>query len=136
MVWPGSFEFVNEDPYVIVDAAHNVSSVDSLVESLNLYFPEKKIHFVVESPMVMNSAGMLLALKDKAADIRVVTDYVDEDQIEKFKLLVESAEMKVERFEDLNSAIQDAVDKVEFDGIIVSFGSLHQALEVRQFFNK
>ncbi len=135
VVWPASFEFVNEDPYVIVDAAHNVSSVDSLVDSLNLYFPEKKIHFVVESPMAMNSAGMLLALKDKAADIRVVTDYVDEDQVEKFNLLIESAEMNVERFEDLNSAIQDAVDKVELDGIIVSFGSLHQAMEVREYFN-
>jgi dihydrofolate synthase/folylpolyglutamate synthase len=136
VVWPGSFEFVNEDPYVIVDAAHNVSSVDSLVESLNLYFPEKKIHFVVESPLALNSAGMLLALKDKAADVRVVSDYVDEDQVEKFNLLVESTGIKVERFDDIESALKDAVDNVEFDGIIVSFGSLHQALEVREYFNK
>ncbi|MCR4781597.1 MAG: hypothetical protein K5851_02445 [Lachnospiraceae bacterium] len=131
VVWPGSFEIISEKPYVIVDAAHNVSSVEVLVESLNLYFPEKKVHFIVESPIAHKSAGMILALKDKAADIRVVNEYETREQAEKFDLLVESAEIDVKRCNDVKGALSDALSNATSDDIVVAFGSLALAMKIK-----
>jgi dihydrofolate synthase/folylpolyglutamate synthase len=45
-VWPGRFELLKKNPYVIVDGGHNEEGAEVLKESLLRYFPDKKIRFV------------------------------------------------------------------------------------------
>lgn len=45
--WPGRLEMVSENPFVLVDGAHNPSAVRRLVESLETYFPEEKFDFIL-----------------------------------------------------------------------------------------
>ncbi len=45
--WKGRFSIVNRKPLVIVDGAHNEDAAHSLAKSLQLYFPNKKLTFIM-----------------------------------------------------------------------------------------
>lgn len=45
--WQGRFELMQENPVIIRDGAHNVDAVKRLVETLTVYFPDKKFSFVM-----------------------------------------------------------------------------------------
>lgn len=59
----GRFEILKKNPFIIVDGAHNADGMQRLKESMDTYFPEKKI-------LVM--AGIL---KDK--DVNAITDVMN-----------------------------------------------------------
>ena len=132
IVWPGSFEIVSEKPYVIVDAAHNVASVQSLMETLERYFPGKKFHFVIDTPILNNSIGMVMALRGKAYDVRLVGELNSDETVDKISKLFETTDVNIMLFDELDKAIEDATSKAKEDEIIVSFGSLQQALFVKE----
>ena len=45
--WPGRLELLSEGPLILVDGAHNPSAVESLVESLEMYFPGEAFDFIL-----------------------------------------------------------------------------------------
>jgi dihydrofolate synthase/folylpolyglutamate synthase len=45
--WPGRFELMRREPDFVIDCAHNTQGAARLAESLNEYFPGKKITFVI-----------------------------------------------------------------------------------------
>ncbi|MCE1254600.1 MAG: bifunctional folylpolyglutamate synthase/dihydrofolate synthase, partial [Anaerolineae bacterium] len=46
VVWPGRFELLSTDPYVVVDSAHNRDSARRLRETLDDYFPKRDVLLV------------------------------------------------------------------------------------------
>lgn len=45
--WPGRFELLNHEPAFIIDGAHNMPGIKALEESIQAYFPNKKITFLM-----------------------------------------------------------------------------------------
>ena len=45
--WRGRFEVVSEDPFILVDGAHNADGAKKLYDSLTMAFPGEKFHLVV-----------------------------------------------------------------------------------------
>lgn len=45
--WRGRFTTLRHDPVVIIDGAHNPGAARELKQSLELYFPGKKLYFVM-----------------------------------------------------------------------------------------
>jgi dihydrofolate synthase/folylpolyglutamate synthase len=45
--WPGRLECINEDPSVIIDAAHNPAAANALAKSLKKYFLEKQKKIII-----------------------------------------------------------------------------------------
>lgn len=46
-VWAGRFEVLRRDPAVIVDGSHNAEGMEKLAESLELYFPGRKVRLIL-----------------------------------------------------------------------------------------
>ena len=46
-IWRGRFTLLRRDPVVIIDGAHNPGAAQELKQSLQLYFPDKKLHFIM-----------------------------------------------------------------------------------------
>ena len=44
--WPGRLDVVSDNPFVLVDGAHNPSAVERLAESLRVYFPGEQFDFI------------------------------------------------------------------------------------------
>lgn len=47
VVWPARFEVVRQQPVFIVDGGHNPQCVDSLMQNLQRYFPDRRYIFVI-----------------------------------------------------------------------------------------
>jgi dihydrofolate synthase/folylpolyglutamate synthase len=45
--WPGRMELLLEDPFLLVDGAHNGSGVAALAGSLRMLYPGEKFHFIM-----------------------------------------------------------------------------------------
>lgn len=60
--WPGRFQLIRRVPSVIVDGAHNPAGARALRASLEAYFPERRITFVLGMSEDKDKAGILAPL--------------------------------------------------------------------------
>ena len=44
--WRGRFTIIQKEPYVIMDGAHNPAAAQTLRDSLQIYFPGRRLHYV------------------------------------------------------------------------------------------
>ena len=44
--WKGRMEIINEDPFFMIDGAHNSHGVLALASSLKELYPNEKFHFI------------------------------------------------------------------------------------------
>jgi dihydrofolate synthase/folylpolyglutamate synthase len=61
-LWPGRFEIVSRQPWIILDGAHNAASAVMLKESLAKFVPGKKIILVLGISRDKDIAGICKAL--------------------------------------------------------------------------
>ncbi len=64
--WPCRFEILAQDPYIVADVAHNPQGIQVLCETLDEYFPDKKIHVIFGCMKDKDYHQMLLLLKNRA----------------------------------------------------------------------
>lgn len=67
--WPGRFEILNRDPFVVVDSAHNLASSQKLHQALDEYFPEQALILIFGCSEDKDAAGMLSELAPRAEHI-------------------------------------------------------------------
>lgn len=60
--WPGRMEVLQRDPLVILDCAHNPYSIETLIHSLDKWFPQTRWILVYGASADKNIGGMLEAL--------------------------------------------------------------------------
>ena len=60
--WPGRMEIINESPLIVIDGAHNPGAAVKLKESIEMYFTNKRIAFIMG----------VLADKDYSKEIKIV----------------------------------------------------------------
>ncbi len=46
-VWPGRMQIISNDPFILIDGAHNPSGVRALYDSLKAEFPNEKFSFIM-----------------------------------------------------------------------------------------
>lgn len=71
--WKGRMEIVNENPFFMIDGAHNSHGVWALRESLRELYPEEKFHFIMGVMADKDYEEMIDALLPLAIDFVTVT---------------------------------------------------------------
>ncbi|MFA6217425.1 MAG: folylpolyglutamate synthase/dihydrofolate synthase family protein [Candidatus Omnitrophota bacterium] len=61
-LWPGRFEIISREPWIILDGAHNAASAEMLKQSLVKLFPGKKVILVLGISRDKDIAGICKAL--------------------------------------------------------------------------
>jgi dihydrofolate synthase/folylpolyglutamate synthase len=72
--WPGRLEIIRRSPTIILDAAHNVASIQALVDTLRESFPAGRRRLLLATTHDKDVEGMLRLLLPEFADI-VLTRY-------------------------------------------------------------
>lgn len=128
----GRFEVISENPYVIIDGAHNEAGSLALEESLKFYFPNKKILFVLgilEDKDINKIIGNLIEVsKDfivtvpnnlRGANTRILA-----------KVIKEKGGSPIEVPQPLE-AVNEALSKIQEYDVLVFAGSLYLIGEIR-----
>lgn len=71
--WKGRMEIINEDPFFMIDGAHNSHGVLALAKSLQELYPNEKFHFIMGVMADKDYEKMIEALLPLAIDFITVT---------------------------------------------------------------
>ncbi len=72
-VWPGRMQILSQDPFVLIDGAHNPSGVNALYTSLIAEFPNERFSFIMAVMADKDYAEMAEIIKPVAERIYTVT---------------------------------------------------------------
>ena len=130
--WRARFEIARREPPVIFDSAHNQDSFEKLYETLDAYFPDKKVYLIFGASEDKNIPGMFAALKPKIKKIIVTrADHPRALEVERIQQLAEQAGAESEAVTPVKSALARALELSSKDGsIVLSAGSMFVTAEV------
>ena len=136
--WPGRFEVLQQHPYVIIDAAHNHESSLRLIDTIQELFPFQKINLIFGASGDKDIEGMLrnfaqiskLVIFTKSTHPRAA-------EPEKMQQLLRSPLCDTIIIEDVQDALNFALQEAKDEEIIVASGSIFIAAAVREtWFNR
>jgi len=130
--WRARFEIARRNPPVIFDSAHNQDSFAKLGETLEMYFPGKKVYLIFGASEDKNIPGMFAELKSKIRKIIITrADHPRALEVEKIQQLAEQAGAEFEAVTPVKSALARALELSSKDGsIVLSAGSMFVTAEV------
>ena len=125
-LWPGRFTVVAKKPWFIVDGAHNKAGAEQLAQSLALYFPQKRIIFIMGVLRDKDYTGMLAVTCQYADQIITVTPPENARALPAYDLAVEASLVhpNVTAADSLEEAVEMSYLLAEREDVILSFGSL------------
>ncbi|TGA99480.1 bifunctional folylpolyglutamate synthase/dihydrofolate synthase [Sporolactobacillus shoreae] len=71
--WPGRFERMSENPLIIIDGAHNVQGTEALVQTVNRYYPSRRIRVLYAALEDKQYEKMVRIIETVASEITLTT---------------------------------------------------------------
>lgn len=124
--WPGRFTVVDKKPYFIVDGAHNEDAARRLAQSLELYFPNRRIVYIM-GMLKDKECGKVIALTHALADqIITVTPPDNPRALPAYRLAQEICKVHpgVTAADSLEEAVEMSRLLAGKEDVILAFGSL------------
>lgn len=125
-VWPGRFTVAGKKPYFIVDGAHNEDAAKRLAESVEFYFTNKRIIYIM-GVLRDKEYEKIIALTHALADqIITVTTPDNPRALPAYELAREIAKVHpdVTAVDSLEEAVEMSRLLAGKDDVIIAFGSL------------
>lgn len=125
-VWPGRFMVVDRRPLFVVDGAHNRDAADRLLETVRLYFPDKR-KIMIAGVLADKEYDYVMSLLTPLA-ARVITVMTPDNPralpAEELAEDIRNYNENVEAAESLSDAVRRARAYAGEDDLILAFGSL------------
>jgi len=124
--WPGRFTVLQKKPYFIVDGAHNEDAAKRLSESIEFYFTNKRIIYIM-GVLKDKEYERIIGLTHAYADqIITVTTPDNPRALPAYDLACEIAKVhkKVTAVDSLEEAVEMSMLLAGKDDVIIAFGSL------------
>ena len=128
--WPGRFEILSENPFVIIDGAHNDEGISTLVHELSTRYADKYIHIVFAALKDKKFDKMIAQLDQIANQISFVSFDFPRAAAAQDLLEVSHLPNKL-AVEDWKAYLQEEMVNLETDSILVVTGSLYFISEAK-----
>ncbi len=136
--WPCRFEIVRREPPVILDSAHNQDSFEKLGQTLEDFFPGRKVILIFGSSEDKDGSGMLAALKGRLK--LVLATQANHPRALEPAIIVATAErlgIGAEAVLPVEAALARALELAASGGeIVLSAGSMFVTAEVKTAWEK
>ena len=137
--WPGRFEILHTDPYVILDGAHNLEGVEVLCTTLEESFPKGKLIVLFSALRDKDVRGMIGKLAPICDEVLVTTiehpRAADPAEIEKM-FRESNANLKIQTIPDWNECLDAWVRLGSHKSILLATGSLYFISDIRKILRK
>ena len=131
--WPARVEVIARDPVVIIDAAHNVASIESLLETLQESLGNQRRILIFATTLEKDCSGMLQLLLPRFDEV-VLTRYKNNPRgvpvVELAALASEITSRALHQCEDVGSAWSLAHSLAAPEDLICGTGSFFLAAEL------
>lgn len=125
-VWRGRFTLLRRDPVVIIDGAHNPGAAQELKQSLELYFPGKKLHYIMGMFKDKDFQTVIELTAPLAEDIITVETPHNPRALsaEALKEAVKAVNPQTKAAESIAQAVKMSLERADKEDVIIIFGSL------------
>ncbi len=134
-LWPGRFEVVSKNPWVVLDGAHNADSARVLKDAVRNYFPDKKVILILGVSKDKDIKGICSELSPLAS--RIILTRAKNDRSlnpDELPLFLEGlTKLKPQIVSNAKEAFKKANDMTRQDSLILISGSLYLVAEAREF---
>lgn len=134
-VWPGRMEVISKEPLIIIDGAHNPGAVLELRKTLDLYFTNKRITFIMGVLSDKDFSKEAEIIADRAERIITITPS-NSRGLDGHKLAETLVKYNhnVQVADSLKQAAEESIDTIKENSadMIVAFGSLSYLGELKQ----
>lgn len=133
-VWRGRFTVLLTSPLFIVDGAHNEDGAEVLKKSLELYFPDRRIFYIMGMFRDKEYDKVLALTAPLAESILTVQTPNNPRALDKYELARAAGKYhpKVKAAENIVSAVEESLQKAEKNDVILAFGSLSFLSEIEK----
>lgn len=124
--WPGRFTVAGRKPYFILDGAHNEDGAKRLAESVEFYFTNKRIIYIMGVLKDKEYGKMIAATHGLADQIITVTPPENPRALPAYELAQEAAKVhpNVTAADSLEEAVEMSRLLAGKEDVIVAFGTL------------
>jgi len=135
--WPGRFQILQQHPTVLVDGAHNVTSMRGLVSNIKAYFAHKRIFLVFGTSCDKDIPGIVNELVPLSPQV-IVTRTAHSRAAPLSTLATEFSKRGIEpeTEETVSEAISRALSLAARTDIICVTGSLFVVAEALAYFSR
>ncbi|MCL4393391.1 MAG: bifunctional folylpolyglutamate synthase/dihydrofolate synthase [Chloroflexi bacterium] len=131
--WPGRFQVLGRDPFVVVDGAHNGDSMRRLIETLDGVFPQARWCFVFGASGDKDIAAMLAEIGMRASALVLTTSHNPRAATPaRLTEIAANCDVRSTTAPDIPSAIREARASAGRDGVVCITGSLFVVAEAQQ----
>lgn len=124
--WNGRFTILKKEPYFIVDGAHNPDAAKKLKQSIQMYFEDKRLIFLM-GVFKDKQYDQIASILTPMADTVIVMETPDNPRAlpaDELAKTVKHYNQNVITAASLEDAVQKGFELAEENDVIVAFGSL------------
>ncbi|MBN1327219.1 MAG: bifunctional tetrahydrofolate synthase/dihydrofolate synthase, partial [Candidatus Cloacimonetes bacterium] len=130
-VWTGRFQYLSHKPDIIIDGAHNVQGIQTLITNLDILYPKQKLVFIIAILRDKNLKGVIDLICTKASFIYISRNSSTraaecEDQTK----YVKANRIDYDIADTVINAYKQAVEKLSANDVLVITGSLYTISEI------
>lgn len=125
-VWRGRFTLLRRDPVVIMDGAHNPGAARELKRSLELYFPGRRIHYIMGMFKDKDFQTVIEITAPLAENIITVETprHPRALSAQALKEAVKTVNPRAKAADSIAQAVKMSLEQADKEDVIVIFGSL------------
>lgn len=132
--WPGRFEILGKKPPLIIDGAHNPDAVKRLMESVDFYFTNCPIIYIMGVLKDKAVEEMVQLCADRAKMIITVTPPRNQRAMRAYDLagIIRAHNPHVTAADSVEEALEEAILLSGGEAVILAFGSLSYMGRIRE----
>lgn len=136
--WGGRFTVIAKEPIFIIDGAHNPDAAIKLEESVQEYFPDKNIYYIMGVFKDKEYEKVAQITAGYAREIYTIATPKNERALPADELaqVVKKYNSRVQAKASLKEAVDAAYEKAEPEDVIIAFGSLSFLGEITRIVKK
>ena len=136
-VWRGRFEILSQNPFIIVDSAHNVDSTKKLINAIDDYFANYEVILIFGASEDKDIDGMLKLLS-KRAKVIIFTKSSHPRAIEPVEIRDIAIKYKDNIFTTINckEALELAMKSIKKNQLILVTGSIFVVAAISNLWDK
>ncbi|MDQ0158764.1 bifunctional folylpolyglutamate synthase/dihydrofolate synthase [Alkalibacillus salilacus] len=129
--WPGRFEVVRHNPDVILDGAHNVEAIQSLIDTINQKYDKNNV-YILCSFLKTKPVDQMMSLFSEQFSQIFLTTFDFNNNYEYYELKEKYENGKTIIIEDWEVAYKQLINQMESSDALVITGSLYFVSEVKR----
>ena len=131
--WPGRMEILGQRPLVLVDGAHNVFSMQRLLDALGSYMTYERLLVVFGAGHTHNPGDLLETLLPRVHRLYVTqADHAKATPAAELKALVSALGAEALASSTVREALRHALDDAHEEDLVLATGSLFVVAEARE----